>query len=398
MSAKDAIDPFEFAARTIRQVLDARHADATPERVALVDPQDGREITYRELRRQARSLAAVLEEEGVGAGRPVAYAMANSVETVATILGILYAGRIAVAINLVAGPATVAYVIEHTETCLILADPAGITVLDAALPAHERPKTIAVDRALFERSGELSPAPVDGTTDGLVMYTSGTTGRPKGVVLSQGALLAGGANTALAHELTAADRALCVLPLYHINGLCVTVMGALVSGGSLVLRPRFSSGTSGKTCSTTVAPGSPSCRRRFPISCTRAKSRQARTLPDCAFGRSASAPLPPEVQTAFEDKFHVPIVETMGLTETAAQILSNPLPPATRKIGSPGVAVGNAVIVADDRQTEVPRGREGEVLVRGPNVMSRYLKNEAATGAALTPAGLAAHRRSRPHG
>ena len=386
MSAKDTIDPFECAARTIRQVLDA-HADATPERVALVDPQDGREITYRELRRQARSLAAVLEEEGVGAGRPVAYAMANSVETVATILGILYVGRIAVAINLVAGPATVAYVIEHTETRLILADPAGIAVLDAALPAHKRPKTIAVDPTLFERPGELSPAPLDGTTDGLVMYTSGTTGRPKGVVLSQGALLAGGANTALAHELTAADRALCVLPLYHINGLCVTVMGALVSGGSIVLPPRFSVSSFWKDLFDNSCTWFSVVPTQISYLLHESEIPPGADLARLRFGRSASAPLPPEVQTAFEDKFHVPIVETMGLTETAAQILSNPLPPATRKIGSPGVAVGNAVIIADEWQTEMPRGREGEVLVRGPNVMSRYLKNEAATGAALTPEG-----------
>ena len=83
----------------------------------------------------------------------------------------------------------------------------------------------------------------------------------------------------------------------------------------------------------------------------------------------------------------MPIVETMGLTETAAQILSNPLPPGVRKIGSPGVAVGNEVIIADMEQREVPRGTEGEVLVRGPNVMRVYLDNEEATSQALTADG-----------
>ena len=113
----------------------------------------------------------------------------------------------------------------------------------------------------------------------------------------------------------------------------------------------------------------------------------SRGLAGLRFGRSASAPLSPDVQAAFEDRFGVPIVETMGLTETAAQILSNPLPPGIRKTGSPGVAVGNEVMIADRNQREAPRGQEGEVWVRGPNVMRLYLKDEAATRAALTPDG-----------
>jgi acyl-CoA synthetase (AMP-forming)/AMP-acid ligase II len=94
------------------------------------------------------------------------------------------------------------------------------------------------------------------------------------------------------------------------------------------------------------------------------------------FGRSASAPLSPDVQQAFEKKFNVPIVETMGLTETAAQILSNPLPPGIRKIGSPGIPFGNEVLI-----------EEGEVIVRGPNVMRLYRDNETATSASITSAG-----------
>ena len=74
----------------------------------------------------------------------------------------------------------------------------------------------------------------------LLMYTSGTTGKPKGVMLTHDNILNGGKNVLVSHELTASDKALCVLPLYHINGLIVTVMGPLVSHGSLVLSERFS--------------------------------------------------------------------------------------------------------------------------------------------------------------
>jgi len=217
------------------------------------------------------------------------------------------------------------------------------------------------------------------------MYTSGTTGRPKGVVLTQASLVAGGANPAHAHALTSEDRALCVLPLYHINGLCVTVMGPLVSGGSVVLPPKFSV----KSFWPTIRAQGCTWFSVVPtqISYLLHDETPFEAIASLRFGRSASAPLSPDVQTAFEGRFGVPIIETMGLTETAAQILSNPLPPGTRKIGSPGVAIGNEVMIADKAQVEMPRGEEGEVLVRGANVMRCYRKNAQATAEALTPDG-----------
>jgi acyl-CoA synthetase (AMP-forming)/AMP-acid ligase II len=97
------------------------------------------------------------------------------------------------------------------------------------------------------------------------------------------------------------------------------------------------------------------------------------------FGRSASSALAVETQTAFEARFSVPIVETMGLTETAAQILSNPLPPGPRKIGSPGRAYGCEVASRTAMARLSAPGVEGEIAVRGPNVMLEYLKNPDAT-------------------
>ena len=99
------------------------------------------------------------------------------------------------------------------------------------------------------------------------------------------------------------------------------------------------------------------------------------------FGRSASSALAVETQSAFEARFGIPIVETMGLTETAAQILSNPLPPGPRKIGSAGCAHGCEVKIQDADGRRVAPMTEGEIVVRGPNVMMEYLKNPAATAA-----------------
>ena len=213
----------------------------------------------------------------------------------------------------------------------------------------------------------------------LLMYTSGTTGRPKGVLHSHASLLAGGWTTAIAHALGTEDRGFCVLPIYHINGLCVTVMGSLVSGGSLAMVSRFSASKfwdqaeqSGVTWFSAV-----------PTIISHLLHGAADPSPACGakirFGRSASSALAVETQSAFEARFGMPIIETMGLTETAAQILSNPLQPAMRKIGSPGVAFGCEVAIRDFDGNPVPVGAEGEIVVRGANTMCAYLKNPDAT-------------------
>jgi len=114
---------------------------------------------------------------------------------------------------------------------------------------------------------------------------------------------------------------------------------------------------------------------------------EVRDLPNLRFGRSASAPLSPDVHSSFEKQFNVPLIETMGLTETAAQILSNPLPPAQRKLGSPGLPVGVELRIVDKGGDTVSTGVEGELLIAGDCVMQRYFDNPKATSAAVSEQG-----------
>lgn len=372
--------------RTIRQVIDD-WASRKPDQPFLIEHEGGKAVSYRELQKQVRGVAQHISSRGIKPGSSVAYALGNSPQTAITILGILYGGYLATAINLVAGNEIVSYVLEHSDTQLVFANEAGLKAVDEPL---RRATYIPVEkRAPIELSLEaVVESATSSETGGLLMYTSGTTGRPKGVVLSQTNLLAGGKNTALAHQLTELDCGMCVLPLYHINGLCVTVMGALVSGGTLVIPSKFSVSNfwndivANRCTWFSVVPTQISYLLH-----EKSSSPDPEKLKHVRFGRSASAPLSPDVQSSFEEKFSVPIVETMGLTETAAQILSNPLPPGVRKIGSPGIPYGNEVIIGDGDQNEVPRGTEGEVLVRGPNVMQFYLKNEEETAESITTEG-----------
>ncbi len=384
------VDAAQMSGISVRRLIDLR-ANTAPDAAFLIDPATGATTSYRELRDQCRAVAARIALHGVKPGEPVAYALTNSPASAVSILGIMYGSYLATAINLVAGNDTISYVLSHSSARLVLAQQQTRDLIAKALESRDDPpQTVLVDKEFFTMCDDAADlAPLAHDDDGLLMYTSGTTGRPKGVVLRQSSVLAGGLNAVLAHELTPSDRALCVLPLYHINGLCVTIMGPLVSGGAVVVPPKFSVSSFWSTVrdyACTWFSVVPTQISYLLHDVEKATSNPA-DIPGLRFGRSASAPLSPDVHEAFESKFGLPIIETMGLTETAAQILSNPLPPVDRRIGSPGLAIGNEVIIADDNQHEVPAGVEGEVLVRGPNVMRVYLDNPDATAAALTDDG-----------
>ncbi|TDT75660.1 acyl-CoA synthetase (AMP-forming)/AMP-acid ligase II [Litoreibacter halocynthiae] len=363
-------DPASPPVGTVRDWLDAR---AEGDGIAIVFPETGETLGWRSLRNEARQIAEFLTALGVAKGESVAIVQPNGREGVIATYATLYGGFRATMINLAAGPAAISYALDHSGARFAFvhasqADtfskvaPDGVTALKA--------ENIQTPAILHD---------INSDDHALLMYTSGTTGKPKGVVHSHASLLAGGWTTAVAHALTPQDRGFCVLPIYHINGLCVTVIGALVSGGSLAMVSRFSASKfwdqveAGEATWFSVVPtiishllhGSSN-----PDGKTRARLR---------FGRSASSALAIETQSAFEGRFEVPIIETMGLTETAAQILSNPLPPGVRKIGSPGVGYGNSVQIMTPQLTEAARDTEGEIAVRGPNVMREYLHNPQAT-------------------
>ena len=388
----------------------------------LISPETGARVGWGEALLRARHIARRLDALGLAPGAPVAIAAQNSVWSTLCFAGIASGGYLATPLNLVAGARVLGYVLGHSGAGVVLCTDehsglvdeaiegmaggggdarggstakSGITVIrldpdhgpdwpDADRPdkADNADKTEGPDGSDMDAS-RTAPGP---DTPALLMYTSGTTGNPKGVVLSHANLLAAGGNVVEAHDITPRDTAMCVLPTYHINGMCVTVMGTLVSRSALVMPYRFSVKAFWEQMRGTGASWFSAVPTLF------AYLLNDESAPDIdrkrlRFARSASAPLSPDIHRRFEDRFGLPIIETMGLTETGAQILSNPMPPAARKIGSAGRAVGNEIVIADDRQRELPRGETGEILVRGDNVMRGYLHQEDETRRTVTPEG-----------
>ncbi|HMA32432.1 MAG TPA: AMP-binding protein, partial [Casimicrobiaceae bacterium] len=232
---------------TIRSLVDTQAA-ARPADVWLVAPETGRELTYAGLRESSLRLAAFLADRGIAAGERVATFMGNGLQTARLFIGVMYAGRVVTPLNLLAQASQLDYVLAHSDARLVFVAPAERERLAAsAARAGRAIEIVTVDpdceefiTDLAQRSDGLAPSACG--DDALMMYTSGTTGVPKGVVLTHGNVIAGGRFVSQAHALTERDRVLAVLPLYHINAQIVTAIAPLVHGGSLVMPRRFSAG------------------------------------------------------------------------------------------------------------------------------------------------------------
>lgn len=372
-------------AGTVRDWLD-HQAESSGDRISHVFFDGGPPVTWAGMRDHAAAIAHRLSGMGIEKGESVALLLPNGRDGVVCLLGAFYGGFRATPINLAAGAGAIAYALAHSEARVAFVDDDRASVWKATAP--EGAVALRVSGGVdwpAEASGPLLP--VAARDDALLMYTSGTTGRPKGALHTHSSLLAGGWTVALAHRLAVEDRALCILPIYHINGLCVTVLGPLVSGGAVAMAPKFSVSRFWEQCARAEATWFSAVPTILSHLLHGQEAPDAGTRARLRFARSASSPLAPDIQTAFESRFGIPVIETMGLTETAAQILSNPLPPGIRKIGSPGIPYGNEAAILSPDQARLPSAEEGEIAVRGPNVMRGYLKNPEATDSAFTADG-----------
>jgi len=379
---------------TLREVID-RHADGQPEAPFLLAPEPGTTVSFAALRATARSLGAELAASGIAPGDVVSYMLPNGVAAASVFLGAMYGGYVVSPVSLLAQDALIEYTLAHSETRIVFAAPEFVERLRSIVKrirsrAIVRPAS-SDDLGLDPDAGATQPSSlsVASSAPAMLMYTSGTTGKPKGALLSHANLVHAGRVVSAEHELTTHDRVLSSLPLYHVNGQCIATIAPLVSGGSVVMPHRFS-----------VSQWWPLVERYQPtwlnvvptiiaylINGPDLSASQAKACRTIRFARSASAPLPPEHHRAFESRFSISVLEAMGLTECASVAFANPLFAARRKLGSPGLPLGmEARVVAPDG-TVLDEGERGEIELRGDNVMIGYHKDPEATGRTLRGGG-----------
>ncbi len=385
------------ASGTVRALVDAQAAARAQALYALaVDAEPverAASIGFGALAQQCQQVATLLAQHGLAPGDTVSLVMPNGLNTLRLLLGAMYSGYCVNPVNLLSSAEQMRYVLEHSDCRLVIASPEWAERVQAVLATLPRavallvcsPDIAAPDSLLAALPPTQTAAPAPQAM-ALLMYTSGTTGVPKGVVLTQANLAANAHAISAEHRLQAHDRVLAVLPLYHINAFAVTMLAPLAHGGSLAMPPKFSAA-------------------RFWQQATQAQCTWINVVPTMisylldgdapapealrgiGFCRSASAALPPAHLLAFEQRFGIGVIETMGLTETVAPSFSNPFERQARKLGAVGKASGCEACVIDAQLQPLPDGSTGEIAIRGPQVMQGYYKNEEATRAAFTPDG-----------
>lgn len=221
----------------------------------------------------------------------------------------------------------------------------------------------------------------------VLLTTSGTTGRPKVVPLSERQLLRVATEVALHHSLTPDDRGYSPLPLCHVNAQVVGVLSTLVSGATLVVDDRFHRSDFWEV----VQRYKPTWLNLVPailgVLGTETVDCQQSVLDNIRFARSASAPLANATRERFESGTGIGVLETYGMTEAASQIAANPTRATERRPGSVGIPLGVLLRIVDDEGNVLPNGMSGHVEISGPNVIDSYLTSDNQVVPARNPEG-----------
>lgn len=357
-----------------------------------------RAVTYGELGTRTTNLAGHFVSLGLKPGDTVALFLPNSVEWVETCFAINRAGGICVPISYDAVEGEIAYRLQDAA-CSIVVTTAEKHVLVEALKGKcpDLRETIMTDRggvagrgARFEdlatvQPGVLAPDPSDIFSPAFIIYTSGTTGRAKGVVLSVHSMLwIAACCWAPVFNLSSADKLLSPLPLFHSYALNLSVLGVLALGASEYIMERFSTGevlNLVKTGKFTFFPGVPTM---FHYLLEAGKADPSIRLDGLKLAMSAGAIMPATLNREFEARFGIPLLDGYGITETSTMVTTN-WPTGTRIPGSCGLPIpGLSVRVVDpNSDADCDPDAEGELIVRGPNLMSGYHNKPAETAAAL---------------
>ncbi|MEU1545541.1 AMP-binding protein [Nocardia sp. NPDC005745] len=335
-------------------------------------------ITNAEFLDAVRKYADRLSKAGIGVGDVVAVMLPNRLELIVALFATWRLGAAATPIDPSSTAAEADYQLADSRAqVLVCADECESGEVDG-------PQRISVPE-LDRHEGRVGVAEATEFSDdvlALIIYTSGTTGRPKGVELTHANIMVMAETMVASMRLTAEDHSLLILPLFHVNGIVVSVLSPLLAGGRATVAGRFSP----RTFFDTVEAARPTYFSAVPAIYAMLSALPADIRPDTSsirFALCGAAPMPVELLARFEERYGVPIYEGYGLSEGTCASTGNPLD-GVRKPGTVGLPLpGQEIAVVDSEGNFLSAGSVGEVVIKGPTVMRGYLGRPEETAKAI---------------
>jgi acyl-CoA synthetase (AMP-forming)/AMP-acid ligase II len=378
------------APATLNEMLQSR-VKQHPEKLALIFKEG--QWSYAGFHREVDRIANGFIRIGVKRGDRIAFVLPNCAEFLFAVFALTKIGAVFVPLNPQYTAEEAEYVLQHSEASVIVTSPELLPLIDAVrgeLPSLNRvivtgeggtATSLSWKDFLSGAADNDSNIAIDPEDLASITYTSGTTDRPKGVMLSQYAYAFAPRMRAQGLGWNENDRVLCVLPLFHVNALCHTCIAMLSVGGSIVLTEKFSASRFWNEV------------REYAIT----TSSIMRTIPQILLSlpeqsddgdnplRLVVTLLSPEMHLRFEERFKLKAVPSYSLTEDILSVIG-PADMPKEKLGSCGVPLApevHTVAIHDETGRALPAGKAGEIVKRSPTVMKGYYKNPEASARAL---------------
>lgn len=364
----------------------SHRASITPDKDALVDRH--RRLTYAALEKESRSLASALRDMGIRPQDRVAALMMNRTEFVVCLMACAHLGAIFVPINYRLNADDVRFILDDARPELLFYEKAFQDTVDHIGTGPW--KVIAIDEqvvfapsylTMLAHAPDLKASPVRGSDVIALLYTSGTTGRPKGVMLTHDIFLWNAIEFITDWDILENDRSLVVNPIFHIV-LNILTVPLLYKGGTVILQDKFEP----EVALDWMERERVTCMFAIPtnwLAMIQSPSFVHRDLSSLRFAAGGGAPVPMSVLKFFDDN-HIPFREAFGLTETAPAVSTMPSGESLRKrgsIGKPFMHMKVRIINSEGR--DVGTDEVGELIVSGPNVFQGYWNQPAATAEAI---------------
>lgn len=363
------------------------------------DDQHRTEITYREFYEYVLNAARFYQSKGLQPGDKIATISHNHWHTVVQYFAAWFCGLVVVPVNLGEDDNRIAFILENAEVKLALVRDEYAGRIDTVIKGKKELADVEVIQcddsigSFLMEEGELHNSDIDLESEALIVFTSGTTGNPKGVVLTQRNLLEDARTISQWHNIDGQTKMMCVLPIHHVNGTVVTMITPFYAGGSVVLNQKFSAGhffpviEEEQVHIVSVVPTLLQYLNSYYEEKNAPEPREFRHI-ICGAG-----PLTVQVAQNFEEKFGIPIIHGYGLSETTCYSCFIPVDQPReehnkwmREFGYPSIGIpvpANEMDIQDEDGNSVAEGERGEIVIRGVNVMKGYFNNREANESAF---------------